>query len=90
MHKDDVKAIENFLQGLGWLIRANTSIFFVFVGGALLFPVQLVLWIAGSDSFFNTEPYRYLRFVFMKGTAFDWERPVSKQSYEEWKRNPPQ
>ncbi|MBN2554648.1 MAG: hypothetical protein JXA97_01810 [Anaerolineales bacterium] len=88
MHRDDVKKIQNGLQGLVWLVRANVTTLLVFILIVLLFPVQLVLWIAGKDTFLNTEPYRVLRYVFVKGTAFKWELPHTGLSYEEWKRNP--
>jgi len=85
MHKDDLNEIVNLLRGLGWLIRANATTFLVFTLIVLLLPVQLVLWIAGADTFLNTEPYRFLRYAFLKGTAFDWERPIAGMTYQEWK-----
>lgn len=89
MNKDDLKELTHAFEGLIWLLRANATTFLVFVLGVALFPAQLILWIAGKETFLNTEPYRFLRYLFAKGSAFKWERPIARQSYEEWKQNPP-
>lgn len=89
MNKDDLKELTNAFEGLVWLLRANATTFLVFILAVILFPAQLVLWIAGKETFMNTEPYRLLRYLFAKGSAFNWERPISRLSYEEWKQNPP-
>jgi len=88
MHRDDFKEIIHGFQGLIWLIRANVTTLLVFIVGVLTFPVQLVRWILGKQTLMNTEPYRFLRYVFVIGTAFEWELPRTGLSYEEWKRNP--
>jgi len=88
MHSDDFREIVNALQGIVWLLRANLTLILVFFLFVVTFPVQLVRWILSKQTFTKTEPYQFLRYVFVKGTAFDWELP-SNLSYEEWKRNPP-
>lgn len=89
MHRDDIKGILKFFSGIGWLVRANATLVIVFTFGVIMFPVQLVSWIAGNSRFNEVEPYRFLRYLFHKGSAFPGELPISKLSYEEWKQNPP-
>lgn len=76
MHKDDFSGIIKFLGGMVWLVRVNATLFLVFFLYVLMFPVQLIRWIVGNSRFEATEPYRFIRFLFTKGTAFPGELPI--------------
>lgn len=69
-----------------WLARANATLVAVAAMSILLAPVQLVRWSTGREPFARTAPYLWLRYLFAKGTAFPGERPISRLSYEDWKR----
>jgi hypothetical protein len=64
-----------------WLFRAVFSDIAVTIAFVLLAPVQLICWLRRRTPFFETEPYQWLIYCFVKGTALPGGGPPP---YAEW------
>lgn len=85
MHQDDHRSLEHFFAGILWLFIATATLFIVAVGYLLLFPLQSALWLLGDKSFSKNKPYRYLTYLFEKGSRFPGEE--FPPSYQDWQKN---
>lgn len=81
----DGAAVRQLLGGLRWLGRSIGVLLLLAVLWLLLLPAQLVSWLAGGHSFWRTEPYLWLRWVFHRYTAFPGELPITGMHYAQWK-----
>ena len=57
------------LEKIVWFLRSASVCIVLFLCYVLFFPVQLLSWIAGRETWSNTLPYLYIDYLWVKGTA---------------------